>query len=99
VVWEDYPGDTGARMTDASREEILAFVGSLFGSVEQTSSSAHATDGFPPQGHDQVNEAQGATTNGDGCRGMDPMARFLACNEQPLQIAVARLQTGRGRGN
>jgi hypothetical protein len=86
-------------MTDASAEEILAFVGSQFDSVEQITTTAHAADAFPPQENDERLKTQAVAIDGDGYRGMEPMARYLACDGQPLQITVAQPRTSDCKGN
>jgi hypothetical protein len=80
-------------MTEASTEEILRFNGGAFDSVEQSAASEPATESLLPQKAEQ-RETQRVTFEDDACRGMSPMARYLACDRQPLQITVAKPPTG-----
>jgi hypothetical protein len=93
VGWNFYSGETGAAMTDATADEILAFVGSQFSGQGGTTKSA---DSLLPQKNDEKHETQGATTEGNAYRGMTPMERYLACGGQPLQMTIAQPLTREG---
>jgi hypothetical protein len=73
-------------MTEASAEEILAFVGSQFSSADQP-----GADGtFQPPNNFEQHETQTVALEEDRCGGMTPMERYLACRNQPVQITVAQ---------
>jgi hypothetical protein len=84
-------------MTAASAEELLAFVGEQFASVDQPDVGAYAAETFLPEENNGLREAQRVVVVEDEGRGMMPMRRYLACKGQPLQITVAQPSTHDGK--
>jgi hypothetical protein len=97
VVWSLYSGGTAAAMAAASAEN-LRFVGGQFSSADQSGATELAVDPLLLQNDGGQHETQAVTFEDDGCRGMTPMERYLACNAQPLQITVAEPPTHGGKG-
>jgi hypothetical protein len=84
-------------MVDPSVKETLAFVGSQFDSVEHPAALMGVTGtSLPSQKKGTMRLLQSVTFEGDKCRGMGTMERYMACQCQPLQITVAQSSTSNG---
>ncbi len=84
--------------------EDLAFVGSQFASTNRPSAplqlgaTGPAIDPLRSGNNGNQQEDRVITSGDDGGRRQTPMERFLACDNQPLQITVAKPPTKDGKG-